>query len=382
MDGGFAQARVAPGMQPKIVGFVDGIADGALSGWVANLDKPGELGQVVVIGENGLSRDCRAFVPRMDVNTVLHMPGRFGFAIPLPVLDGLGQTVRVTDANGAMLTYGDAVRLPTPAPGPGPGTGAVTAPSRPWVVLHIQKTAGTSIRGVLAEAMGPGRSVFLYNDGSSGISQEELFAIPPQQRAAFRLVIGHIYFGAVPPPAVQGVPHHATILRHPVARLRSHYHHHVRASTVFEIDGPRHDVAAVVSGGLTDEFDNLMVRMVAGLGPDQVPLGAVDATHVDQALDTIRAHFRFVALTERLDEHFPRLCAAMGIAAKSLPRENVGRVNAPAPPNDRVDWRAVLHRNRFDAMLYDRVQRDGLCGRDLAKPAPRAAAVAGVRPPS
>ena len=73
-----------------------------------------------------------------------------------------------------------------------------------------------------------------------------------------------------------------------------------------------------------------------------------------------------MALTELMDEHLPRLCAAMGFATPTLARENVADTEGQTAAASLVDWDAVIWRNRFDVLLYNRVRQEGLCGYDLA----------------
>jgi hypothetical protein len=343
-------------MTDQIAGWVDSVADGLVQGWIANIDNPAKLERVICRGADGSTLMFQPFVPRQDVCDALSLNGRFGFAIPISALRSLGPVVSFAKENGSNLRNGEALMLPTLLDVPEPD--AFT-----WVVLHIQKTAGTSLRSALAASVRPNEAVFVYPDGFVGLSPLELSELPLIQRSALRLVMGHAYFGIA-----EYLPQQAdyiTVLRDPEARLRSHYYHHVSTGTIFRIDGAIAETPFVVQQGLTDEFDNLMTRMLAGADTDTVPIGAIGEEHVETALRHIRTSFRFVGLTEHLDDHYPVLCRIMGISAGTLAVENTRSIDNPASLDDKVDWREVMHRNRFDTMLYRRVQEEGLCGRDL-----------------
>ena len=339
----------------RIVGYLDARTDRELIGWIANLDHPGRLETVICNGEDGRQLAFRPFIPRRDVCDAFNVTGRFGFAIPLAALSEFGGgVVRLTDSLGATLPQGGAIAV---------DAGAGGRPLGPaWVVLHIQKTAGTSLRAALTAHARPCETLFLYPDGFTGLSPDELGNLPQAQRAALRLVIGHVPFGIA--DLLPGRADYVTFLRDPAARLESHYLHHLAIDAGPDLTGSSR-VAATVTGGLSDEFDNLMVRMIAGVGVDTVPLGTVSEAEVERALHHIRTRFRFVGLTERLTAHYRVLAGLMGLSADVPPVENTCRVADRATALAQVDWHQVMHRNRFDAMLYRRVQEEGLCGRDL-----------------
>lgn len=347
----------------RISAYIDGVSDGAIFGWVANLDHPENLERVVVHGPGERRADFQASLPRKDVCEMLAVRGRFGFAIPVSALGGLGGVVRVTDANGAVVERGGAVRLDC-------GGAGLACQQPAWAVLHIPKTAGTSLRTAMDGMVRRGESVHIYDDGFSGISSAEFRAMPLRQRGAMRMAFGHMYlegFYVLPRPL-----EFVTVLRRAGARLRSHYYHHLAAGTAHcGPDGPV-DTATALNEGLADDFDNMMVRMITSSPMERVPLGGINEVHVTAAMHILRTRFRFVATSEGLHGQFPSLCRALGVHERLLPRENQQRLPASAALEARVDWARVLHRNRFDAMLYERAVAENLCGRDLMPPGHRA----------
>lgn len=343
----------------RISAYVDGIRDGAIFGWIANIDHPARLEQVVVHGQTGETARFHAFLTRGDVCRAISATGRFGFAIPIGALHGFGERVWLKDVSGALLEHGGPIDLP-PEPAPDPDAPA-------WAVLHIPKTAGTSLRIALEGAVRYGESVLLYDDGFNGISLAERQAMSLRQQSAFRMAYGHLLFQgfyALPRPL-----EFITVLRRADARLRSHYYHHLSVGRPLPgPDGPV-DVATALNDGLIDDFDNMMVRMITSQPRETIPLGRIDESHVAMALHTLRTAFRFVATQENLDAELPALCRALGMTERVLPRTNEQRLPATPDTDAAIDWDRALHRNRFDAMLYDRAIQEDLCGRDLMPPA-------------
>jgi hypothetical protein len=125
-------------------------------------------------------------------------------------------------------------------------------------------------------------------------------------------------------------------------------------------------LAFVVQRGLAEEFDNFMTRILTGATTDTVPIGSVGMEDVELALQNIRTRFRFVGLVECLQAHYSALCDILDIPERALGTENVRRIDPSDKSRAQVDWTEVMHRNRFDAMLYQRVRSEGLCGVDLA----------------
>lgn len=221
------------------------------------------------------------------------------------------------------------------------------------IFLHIQKTAGTSLRDSLTQIYGPHRVARLYeHELSMGV--RDFTALPLARRSVFRLIIGHYYYGLHP---FAGRPaRYCTFVREPLERIRSHYQQHLQAGTVFDFgDGPV-DLVTVINEGLTDEFDNLQLRMIGGLRPDSAPLGAIGEPEFRKALMQMTAMFGFVGVTERLEEDWPRFLDYLGVAPRPLARSGVtpAALRAAEDPDlQRIDWQRVKSRHAFEIALYD-----------------------------
>ena len=326
-----------------IVGHVDHVGDDAISGWIANLSNPSRLETVMCQDADGRVVEFHAWHHRADVCDWLQREGRFGFVIPAVALRGLGPDLTILDRQGATLPNGETVRMERAERA---SDGLTT------IFLHIPKTAGTSLRNAIIAGLLPSERLFIYPQ-PFGLSAFELAALSTRQRRAARLVVGHTYYGI---DRLLGTPsRYVTFLREPSARLRSHAAHHARAGTGFVRDGRPASLPAVVQDGLDEEFDNLMVRSVAGLTADLVPLGQIGEKDVDLAMFNVERHFAMVGLVETLAADVSRLAVLLGRPIGPVGAENVteafdvGRLRG-------IDWERVDWRNRFDRMLYDRVR--------------------------
>ena len=336
-----------------LIGHVDQADEAAIVGWLANLDHPGRLETVTCVGACGGRVAFQAWHMREDVCAWFGIGGRFGFSIPAAALGGLRGPITLRDRQGTVLTNGEALE--------GSRRGSAGGPEATTIFLHIPKTAGTSLRNALVGGMEPSDRLFLYPE-PFGLTVQELAALPIAQRRAAHWIVGHAYFGI--DRFLGRNARYLTFLREPLARLRSHAAHHRAAGTVFRHAGETTDLAVIVEEGQDEEFDNLMVRSIAGLPRDIVPLGAVGEEDVALALFNIERHFAFVGLVERMERDVSRLGCVLGRTIGPVGRENVAR-DAGSDILDRmIDWDRVVRRNRFDRMLYDRVRAslDGTTG--------------------
>ena len=341
----------------RLVGVVDGVVNGELCGWLANQDEGSRLEHVICRGESGQ----RAFAPftfREDVVAALGRAGVYGFAIPLELLASLGSHVTVADRFGNVLTHGEAIALPAAEQSP-----ARRPPTR--IFLHIPKTAGTSLRNTLLRDVPAGEYLLLYPGPMPGLSLQRALKIPLSQRDCLSWVYGHFGFGFH--HYLTRPSRYISFVREPLARLRSNFNHHAAAGTEFDIQGVAVRPSVMINEGLTEEFDNLMTRFLAGLGTDVIPLGQMGVDEVELALHNVREQFDFVGLQSQAVVDTDTLQRAFGLPLVPLSLDNVTPPESRYSPEElaRVDWQAVSKHNSADCLLYLRLQRERLVSRAL-----------------
>jgi hypothetical protein len=339
-----------------IIGHVDGFKADVLQGWIANLDDQSGLEQFIVRDEACRDLVLSTHTYREDVCMAHQISGLFGFALRRSWLDSRSKTVTILTRDGVPLPGGTDIPLPE-AP--------LIAPSRRPVniFLHLAKTAGTSVRHAVTQQLSEAEILLIYPGAPFSMEEHLIPTIPLYQRRRLRLVIGHCSFGV---HERLGVPsRYSVFLREPAARLRSNFAHHGAAGTAFRVGRGTVGAVAAINDGLSEEFDNLMVRVIAGLARDAVPTGTVSSDDVDLALHNIREHFAFVGLHETMAESFAGLSAVLGVEAYDLPTDNVTPATWSGAEQQKatVRWDAVFERNRHDFALYKAVRETGLVGR-------------------
>ena len=139
------------------------------------------------------------------------------------------------------------------------------------------------------------------------------------------------------------------------------------ARTVFTHEGRPVDLRTAFNENLSEEFDNVMTRVLAGCGQDQVPLGRVGAAEVEQAVLNVRRDFCFVGRQSRAADDTVKLQQYLGLPEDPLAVDNV------TPPLDAraqtlmaaLDWGGANQRNNADQMLVERLEDEGLLSRVL-----------------
>jgi hypothetical protein len=237
---------------------------------------------------------------------------------------------------------------------------------RPTVIfLHVGKTAGATMRRALRREFGRGevlevraptvRPGRLRRDGAVGW----FASLPEAERARPRLIMGHMTYGLhefVPRPS-----EYLTLLREPVALVRSQYGHVRRheGHLLYEQAKAHPDLGSYIESGLSLEMDNSQTRAFAG--DTTTPFGGCTTEMLDRAKANLQG-FAVAGATERFDESVVAMIRAFGWRRVRYVTTNVDPNRAArAPLNDR-ELALVREHNALDLELYawaaERFQRD------------------------
>lgn len=222
----------------------------------------------------------------------------------------------------------------------------------PLIFLHLPKTAGMTLRTVLA-ARYPAHATFVIgNDINADI--DRFVHMEAAERARIRLLIGHMSFGLhqyLPAGA-----RYLTMLRHPVDRVLSEYRF-LRTNTRH----PFHARVAAMSleeyleSGFTGQAGDGQTRLLSGSHlpgrPGVAGREPLDESDLQRALENIDRHFVFAGIQERFEESL--LLMARSLGWRRWPLFVARNVTSGGSADADVGGReAVAAFNRLDLALY------------------------------
>jgi hypothetical protein len=225
-----------------------------------------------------------------------------------------------------------------------------SAGAGPLLIMHIPKTAGTTLRWVAGLQYPPGGLHPLYpGDGP------QIDALAADARSGLpRAVIGHFRFGLhARMPAAAG---YVAFVRDPVDRVVSHFNYLVGAGDPDNrgVLGPGDGLEEFVAHGWAR---NLQTQFVTGWTASEVEADPDRA--FDRATDVLAEHFLGLGVVEQFAASLCLLADGLGWRVPSLPRLN------PAPAGPRAVRRRDLgpsavreieDANACDRRLYEHVR--------------------------
>lgn len=216
---------------------------------------------------------------------------------------------------------------------------------RPLIFLHIHKTAGTSLRIAIREAVGKKRFLMWYETNE----RFSLEKVKQRLQRSDQVVFGHQVYGAHRDLGVP--PNYATVLREPISRVLSFYYYVAEHRP----DHPCHEainqgMSAVEFVSRSGAVANRMVKVISGqLGPYKSRDEARVALRT--AKRNLRRDFALVGTVEDMERTLEDLSQLLGVNSISMPQENVGVNHDDLIGSD--EGRAIGELNELDMELYE-----------------------------
>jgi hypothetical protein len=201
-------------------------------------------------------------------------------------------------------------------------------------LIHIQKTAGTSIRFYFEKGFGA-EKCFWHAPNQSSTTRGNLLNIAvtdPSHFAHFRVIGGHLAFNKIPKQILARSPIFVSALRNPVSRIVSHYQH-IRSS-------PTHGLSAQVAGktlfqamkapGFAAVSDRLQIEYLCG---------RKDLKSLHDALDKGKY---MIGKQEKIDELFRQLSATFGIPVFNDVQVNISKPGYEKEIEQQPDYQKAI----------------------------------------
>lgn len=232
------------------------------------------------------------------------------------------------------------------------------------VFVHVPKTAGTTFNAILADRFRAERIHEVMMRGMSlRLPQRRLLPPPLLSASKIRrlksalavppgvaLVNGHLDMSLA--PHLPADARYMTLLRRPVPRAISHYHHYQRMDgDPLQALAQRSTLAEWVGRCGLAEMDNGQTRRLAGVMA--APIGSISARTLGVAKDHLARRFALVGLTERFEEFQVLLYRRLGWPYRRYAARNVGIVRPERRNVDAATLELIAASNRYDAELYD-----------------------------
>lgn len=321
----------------RLLGRLDGDVAGEIFGWAYDGNQPLKPPKITVYLDNRPVGEVLPIWHRPDIGSHCFYFDLSGCCPPGPAY------VEAKFPDGVRLPN-SPLRVEIPPP-------SVAALSETVLFMHIPKTAGTAFREAIVGNYKASAVAYLYPD-PPGFLPCEFGLLPLEQRARFRLILGHYHYGVH-----QFLPQKATyftIVRDPVQRVISHFRYLMEPQKGPDGASPSL-LAELLERSATINLDNLMVRCFSGVVKADVPAGHVNRDVYERAVHNLRTSFKFVGYQERSQETYAALQARFGWNHRAA-LEVVNRGGSGDQPFESVR-KTVEHFNRWDCQLYAEIRR-------------------------
>ena len=218
---------------------------------------------------------------------------------------------------------------------------------RATIFVHIPKTAGMTMRSILIHQYRLGEIFPLIEPHTF----KRVKAMPPEQKARYKLFQGHMPFGLheyLSQPSV-----YMTLLREPIQVALSSYFffelNYRRTKLHLQVEDVMPTVSDLENGAMKKMYDNLQTRFISG--ELDIPFGECNRDTLEHAKQNLDRLFVF-GVVEKFDESLVLMARTLGWrAAPFYIKTNVARSRPRSQPAEDVTAWLRAH-NTLDAELY------------------------------
>ncbi|MES2823693.1 MAG: sulfotransferase family 2 domain-containing protein [Pseudomonadota bacterium] len=221
----------------------------------------------------------------------------------------------------------------------------------PLIISHIPKTAGTSLRKLVEELNQD--SIFVY-DGQLALANPNINFIDNfRNQKPPSVMMGHFSYGVHRLLGVE--PNYASMFRDPIERIVSLYVHFKtrKDSPFYNLLAAGMTLADFISSEITEQTNNHMCRIVAGIAPDA---GKVITSRwlLDLALHNLDRHYIAYGIAEQYEKMIAKVAYALDWNEYEIFRENVGE--RPQFVLDTQAIEVISKYNQLDMELFSYIK--------------------------
>lgn len=223
-------------------------------------------------------------------------------------------------------------------------------PTQPTIIfLHIPKTAGSTLQGLLRRHY---RGDALYVVDGVTRTVDSLIALSDVEKRRIRMIAGHIPYGLhehLPQPAT-----YFTLLREPVDLVISYYYYLKREVTHpyhALVNEPDMTLSKFLDLRIDNTISNIQTRLLAGKVYNEV-YEECTAEDLERAKEHLHESFAVVGLTEAFDETLLLLQGVFGWRNLYYARVNVTRQRPLRAEISPDIYEAICQHNQLDLELY------------------------------
>ena len=214
---------------------------------------------------------------------------------------------------------------------------------KPFVFIHVPKTAGTSLRKIIEKNYRPEQLFFVYDKHPGFYSINDMKKLKSEDIKNFKIIMGHFPFNKVFFPAEK--MRFVTMVREPIERVISYYHHIMTHNN--EWRGKRISLLKYleISGDL--QLQDHQTRVLSGVNHNPVT-----EVHFEKAIENISNYFDHIGLSERFNETVDYFINLLGWQEKELYYENVSIDRPDATSYSIYELDKIRENNQYDIKLY------------------------------
>ena len=217
----------------------------------------------------------------------------------------------------------------------------------PLVVLHVPKTAGTSLRKIIKNNYIPEELLFVYDNHPNFFSTRELKNLSLEDINKFKVIMGHIQFDIKIFPCNKF--NFLTFVRDPVNRVISYYHHVMTHNKVWS--NKKISLLKYIETSNDLQLSNHQTRVLAGLGGNPVT-----DKHLKAAISNIDNYFCFVGISERFVESISFMAGMFNWENSSILHENASIGKPDAAFFSDMEIERIKELNKLDIELYNYIE--------------------------